>query len=71
MAKTRLDRETEIEKKERELLQKKILERYPDKVAANKAKFCTVCWAKNCFLLPVTIKGEDCPYFSTVSPKQV
>lgn len=47
----------------------KIIKRYPEIVNLNLRVFCQVCKHEgsitNCELnlLPVTIKGEDCPYY--------
>jgi len=54
---------------ERQTIQKEIKERYGE-VAIRKARvrLCSECKERNCSLLPLTLKGEDCPYFK---PKEV
>lgn len=51
--------------------QEKIRTLHPDKLAENLKKLCPQCWAKDCFLIPVTLVGEDCPYFNPNKPVQV
>ncbi len=40
-----------------------IKERYPGLLKENEEKFCRKCITGQCTLIPVTLKGGDCPYF--------
>jgi hypothetical protein len=51
---------------EREHVQVKIRDDFPDKVKSNRKALCKSCvfWDGRCIhgLLPVTLNGQDCPY---------
>jgi hypothetical protein len=54
-------------KTERVVLQEKIRGEFADRVKANQERLCQSCvsWFGRCEhnLLPVTSKGQDCPYY--------
>jgi len=53
-----------IYSKERAAMQGKIYERFGEKAILEAQKrLCAKCQVSKCFLLPLTTKGEDCPYF--------
>lgn len=42
-----------------------IREHYPERLRENKEHLCGTCWrGVLCNLLPITTKGEDCPYYA-------
>lgn len=59
-----MNRAEQQEFKGREATQGAIRQRYPDRLLVNYAKLCQCCrYQKGCKLVPVTTRGEDCPYF--------
>lgn len=55
-------------KTEMMILQEKIRGEFEEQVKANQEKLCQTCafWWGHCehALVPVTSKGQDCPYYS-------
>ena len=48
-------------------LQKKIREKYPEKLAENLEALCKCCQShRSCHLVPVTSNGDNCPYWDKV-----
>ena len=51
-------------REERERLQDKIRDKFGAAVIFEaEQRLCSRCSAVNCFLLPISFEGEDCPYF--------
>ena len=49
---------------ERELIQTEIRERWGEEaIREARVRLCSECKEFGCFLLPLTLRGEDCPYF--------
>lgn len=50
--------------REQGIMQKEIRERFGEKaILVARKRLCEKCKALNCSLLPITTRGEDCPYF--------
>jgi len=50
--------------RERGLIQAEIRERWGEKaIREAKVRLCSKYKVRDCFLLPLTLRGEDCPYF--------
>ena len=56
---------------ERVAVQKDISSKFGiEAILEAKNRLCTNCGWSNCLLFPITIKGEDCPYFKQAEVKK-